>query len=155
MIPLSLLWDTRTKSVYLKWDGLFSLGVNEGKIVGRVFGLSIPLPLRRSEKRKRFRVSLRWADLKEGLFFLRKWKLKRAEGTVSFPNPVMNGMLYGWMAAFDSWRGDQRVNFTINFNGENRFSGEAKLSLKALVTELRRWIFPLLWRMGRKMTERR
>ncbi len=148
MMPLSLLWDTRTRSVYLKWDGFLSFGRDEGNAFARIFGLPIPFPLRRKHTRKRFHGSLGWTDLKRGLSFLRKWKLKRVEGTFSFPDPMVNGMLYGWTAALGSWRGDRRVNFTINFDGENRFSGEAELSLKALVAELRGW-------MGRKIRERR
>ncbi len=147
-MPLSLLWDTRTKSVYLRWNGFFSLGREEGKVFARIFGFPIPFPLRRSQRRKRFRGSLGWTDLKRGLSFLGKWRLKKVEGTFSFPDPMVNGLLYGWMTALGSWRDDRRVNLTINFDGENRFSGEAELSLKALSTELRGW-------MGRKIRERR
>jgi hypothetical protein len=38
---------------------------------------------------------MEWIFLKEPFFFLREWKLKRAEGTLSFQDPMVNGILYG------------------------------------------------------------
>jgi hypothetical protein len=35
----------------------------------------------------------------EALSFLSKWRLKKVEGTFSFPDPMVNGLLYGWTSA--------------------------------------------------------
>jgi hypothetical protein len=45
MIPVSFIWDTRKRSVYIKWNGFFSLGWEKGKILKKMFGLTIPIPL--------------------------------------------------------------------------------------------------------------
>ena len=87
---------------------------------------------------------MRWIYLKEFFSFLTKWKLKKVEGTFSLPDPMMNGLLYGWISALGTGRAGQKTYVTINFLGENRFSGEAVLSLKTLFLYLKRWVFLLL-----------
>ena len=66
------------------------------------------------------------------------------EGTFSLPDPMMNGLLCGLISAFESGKRGRKVHITVNFMGENRFSGEAILPLKAFIHHLKRWIFLLL-----------
>jgi hypothetical protein len=82
--------------------------------------------------------------LKEAFSFLAQWKVKKGEAIVSLPDPMMNGCLYGWLSALETVNRDRKINVTINFLGENRFSGEATLSLKAFFHYLKGWIFILL-----------
>jgi len=100
MIPISLTWDTREKVILIKWNGFFSFGWEKGKPVKTIF--KIPIPCRSGGKRdkKTHFPPLRWIYLKEVFSFLREWKLKRAEGTLSFQDPMVNGILYGWLSAF-------------------------------------------------------
>jgi hypothetical protein len=89
--------------------------------------------------------------LKEVFCFLAKWRLKKVEGTLSLPDPMMNGLLYGWISAFGKGEVGRKVNVSVNFLGENRLSGEAVLPLKPFFHHLKRWIFLLLReRSGRR-----
>jgi hypothetical protein len=88
---------------------------------------------------------MQWVYLKGAFSFLTKWKLKKLEGTLSFPDPMVNGILYGWASAFGTAKGDKKINVTINFLGENWSSGEFIISPKILFHHLRRWILPLFW----------
>jgi hypothetical protein len=105
MIPISLTWDTREKVILIKWNGSFSFGWEKGKRVKTIF--KIPIPYRSGAKRdkKTHFPQMRWIFLKETFFFLREWKLKRAEGTLSFQDPMVNGILYGWLSAFGPRKG--------------------------------------------------
>lgn len=151
MIPVSLWWDTQKRSVLLRWNGFVSSGVESGKISAKILGVPIPLPLKKKKIRLPNQLPIRWIYLKGIFSFLTKWKLKKMEGTLSFPDPMVNGILYGWISAIQTGRADRKINVTVNFLGENWCRGEAILSLKILFHHLRSWIFPLIREMrGRK-----
>ena len=147
MIPISLNWDTRKRSILLKWNGFISSGWEKGKMVAKIFRLPIPLPLKKKKVRFPGRLPIRWIYLK-GIFSLpTQWKLKKLEGTLSFRDPMVNGMLYGWINALQTEKADRRIRVTVNFKGENWCRGEATLSLKILFHHLRGWIYPLIREM--------
>lgn len=150
MIPISLCWDTRKKMVLLKWNRFISSGWEKGKISTKIFGLRIPLPLIKKRVQLPSQFPVRWVYLKGIFSFLTKWKLKKVEGTLSFPDPMVNGILYGWMSAIQTGRADQKAKVTVNFLGENECWGEITLSLKILFHQFRSWIFPLILEMRRK-----
>jgi hypothetical protein len=146
MIPISFSWDTREKSILLKWDGFFSLSWKEGKVSTKLIG--VPVPIRLGKKKIHFPV--RWEYAKEILSFLRGWRLKKIEGKLSLPDPMMNGVLYGWLSALETGRKGRKVRLSVNFLGENRFSGEAVLPLRVLFGRLKSWVcFLLRERRGR------
>lgn len=150
MIPISLNWDTREKSVSLEWDGFISSGWRNGKISTRVLRIPIPFHLKKKIQ-LRVRLPIRWVYLKGVLSFLAGWKLKKVEGTLSFSDPMVNGVVYGLMSAFQTEKPGRKVRLTVNFSGENWCRGQATLSLKALFYHIRSWIFPLILEMrGRK-----
>jgi len=140
MIPISFSWDTRKKSILLKWDGFFSLSWKERKFLTKLIGVPIPFKLR--EKRIHFRP--RWGYVKEFFSFLRGWRLKKLEGTLSLPDPMINGVLYGWLSGLGTEKKGRKVRISVNFLGENWFSGEAVLPLKVLFGRLKSWVFLLL-----------
>ena len=71
--------------------------------------------------------------------------MKRVEGTVSFPDPMVNGILYGWMSAAQAaWDKDGKINVTVNFSGENRLEGKFTISVKTLIHHFVSWIYPLI-----------
>mgnify|MGYP001056358940 CR=1 FL=1 len=140
MILFSLSWDTQKRSISLKWNRFLSLGLENGKVLMKT--LKIPIPF--GFKQKRIHFLIRWVYLKEAFSFLKKWKLKKMEGTFSLPDPMMNGLLYGWVSGLQTGKGDRKIHVTINFLGENRFSGEAVISPKAFFNHLKRWILILL-----------
>lgn len=140
MIPFSFFWDTQNRSISLKWNGFLSLVWEKGRVSTKILGFPIPFSLRQ----KKVRFSMRWVYLKEVFSFLKKWRLKKVEATLSLPNPMMNGLLYGWISAFGKGKVTRKVNVSINFLGENRFSGEAVLPLKPFLHHLKRWVFLLL-----------
>ena len=151
MIPISLCWDTRKRSVMLKWNGFISAGWQDGKILMKILGSPIPLPLKKKGIQLFGKVPIRWVYLKGIFSFLSKWNLKKVDGTFSFPDPMANGVLYGWMSAIQAGRADRKNRVTVNFLGDNWCGGEMTLSLKILFQYLRRWIFPLIREMrGRK-----
>ncbi len=76
------------------------------------------------------------------------------EATLSLPDPMINGVLYGWMSAFQTARPTQKVNVTINFLGENRWKGELILPLRVLLLHLRKWVFPLIREIWRKRLQK-
>jgi hypothetical protein len=145
MIPFSFLWDTQKRSILLKWNGFLSLGSKRGNVLMRIFGF--PFPLNPSGKKIRFRM--RRIYLKEALSFLKEWRLKKMEGTISLPDPMINGVLYGWISALETGGTGEKIHVTINFIGQNRFSGEAILPLKAFIYHVKRWVF-LLFREKRR-----
>jgi len=140
MIPFLLSWDTQKRLISLKWNGFLSLVWEKGKVLTKILGFPIPFRLRQKE----IHFHMRWVYLKEIFSFLAKWKLKKVEGTFSLPDPMINGLLYGWISAFETVKSGRKINVTINFLGENRFSGEAAFSLKAFFHHLKRWVFLLL-----------
>lgn len=151
MIPISLSWDSRKRSFLLKWNGFVSSGRENGKILIKILGVPIPLPLKKKRVQLPKKLPVRWIYLKGIFSFLAKWKLKKVEGTLSFPDPMINGMLYGWMSAMETARVDRKIHVTVNFLGENWCRGEVIVSLKILFHHLRSWIFPLIREMrGRK-----
>jgi hypothetical protein len=144
MIPVSFVWDTRKRSLYIKWNGFFSLGWEKGKVLRKTFGLTIPVPFPAASG-KIHSPSMRWIYLKGAFSFLKEWKLKKVEGSLSFPDPMVNGLLYGWVSAIKTEKVGQKVDMSINFVGENWCSGEATISAKTLFVHLKEWILPLLW----------
>ncbi len=151
MIPISFCWDTRKRSLLLKWNGFISSGWENGKISTKILRVSIPIPMKRKKIQLSGGLPMRWLYVK-GLFsFLTKWRVKKIEGTLSFPDPMVNGVLYGWMSAFPMGRKDRKICLTVNFLGENVCKGEVTLSPKVLFYHLKTWIFPLIREMrGRK-----
>ena len=151
MIPISLCWDTRKRSALLKWNGLISSGWQDGKIRVKILGSPIPLSLKKNGVHLFGKLPVRWIYLKGIFSFLSKWRLKKVEGTFSFPDPMINGVLYGWMSAIQAGRVDRKNRVTVNFLGENWCEGEMTLSLKIFFQYLRSWIFFLIReRRGRK-----
>jgi hypothetical protein len=147
MIPISFSWDTQRRLILLKWNGFLSLRWERGKASTKVLGLSIPINFR---KRKAL-LPLRWVYLKGVFSFLTKWELKKVEANLSFSDPMVNGLLYGWVKAIETVKGNRKINVTINFLGENGCRGESVISPPILFHHLRKWILPLLWEMrGRR-----
>jgi hypothetical protein len=147
MIPVSFVWDTRKRSLHIKWNGFFSLGWEKGRVLKKIFGLTIPIPFPTGSGTIHF-PTMRRAYLKEAFSFLKEWKLKKVEGSLSFPDPMVNGLLYGWLSAIKTEKVGQRVDMSINFLGENWCAGEATISGKTLFGHLKRWILPLLREAG-------
>lgn len=149
MIPISLIWDTREKVILIKWNGFFSFGWERGKRVKTIFRMPIPYRPKAKREKKAHLHQMRWTYLKEVFSFLREWKLKKVEGTLSFQDPMVNGILYGWLAAIESGKKNQKPNLSINFLGENWCSGEATISPKVLFCYFVRWV-PFLFRERRR-----
>ena len=157
MIPISLSLDSQKRWLALKWNGFFSLGWRTDYGFMKLLGITLPFhpkqvrPKHFYPLRKRFHLPIRWVYLKGAFSFLKEWRLKEVEGTFSFPDPMVNGILYGWMSAAQTLKTDQKINLTINFLGENRCRGEVFLSLKVLFYHFRKWILPFLREMwGRR-----
>ncbi len=140
MIPISLTWDSREKSVFVKWGGIFCIGWEKGNPVGRIFKIRIPCLSGAWRSPGVHLPRRRWVGLKEVLSFIRAWELKRAEGTFSLEDPMVNGVLYGWLSAFNPDRENRKINLSINFVGENWCSGEAVVSPKVLFHHFLRWL---------------
>ena len=79
MIPISLCWDTRKRSVLLKWNGLISSGWQDGKIRVKILGSTIPLSWKKKGVQFFRKLPVRWIYLKGIFSFLSKWKLKKVE----------------------------------------------------------------------------
>jgi len=142
MIPVSIIWDTRKRSIQVKWNGFFSFGWENGKVLKKVVGIPIPFDIR-GKGRKVDLHRMRWIYLKQIFSLLKEWKLKKVEGTLSLPDPMVNGVFYGWLSGMETGRVSRKVNLSINFIGENWCTGEATISPKVLFYHLRR-ILPLL-----------
>jgi hypothetical protein len=139
MIPFSFSWDTQNRSISLKWNGFLSLVWEKGKVLTRI--LRFPIPF--SPRQKRIHFPMGWVYLKEVFSFLTKWKIKKVEGTFSLPDPMMNGLLYGWISALETGKPGRKIHITINFLGENRFLGETVLPLKSFFHHFKRWVLLL------------
>ncbi len=150
MIPFSFLWDTQKRSILLKGNRFLSFGWKRGNVLMRIFGF----PFSFNPRGKGIRFPMRWIYLKEALSFLKEWRLKKMEGTISIPDPMINGLLYGWISALETGRTGEKIHVTINFIGQNRFSGEAILPLKAFIYHLKRWVFLLLREKRRRRPDR-
>jgi hypothetical protein len=87
---------------------------------------------------------MRWIYLKGIFSFLTKWRVNKVEGALSFPDPMVNGILYGWASALETGKPNRRIRVTVNFLGENWCKGEVTVSLKTLFHHFRGWIFPLI-----------
>jgi len=146
MIPISLSWDTQKKSIILKWNGFISLKWKSGKTLAKILGIPIPFRVKKQE----VHIPMQWVYVKGIFSFLTKWRVKKMEGTFSFPDPMVNGILYGWLNAIDSGRVDRKINFSVNFLGENWCRGEVVVSLKTVFHHFRRWILPLFMEMKRR-----
>jgi len=151
MIPISFWWNARRRSASLKLDGFVSSEWENGKLITKILKMPIPLSLTKEKSLFSGIPPLRWVYLKGIFSFLTEWKMKRVEGTLSFPDPMVNGILYGWVsAARAAGDGDGKIDVTINFLGENSLEGEFSVSLKALFHHFRSWIFPLILEMRRR-----
>jgi hypothetical protein len=139
MISVLLSWDTQKRRISFKWNGFFSLVRERGGILTKILGV----PIRFRPRQRKIHFHIRRVYLKEALSFLAAWKVKKAEATFSLPDPMMNGCLYGWLSALETVNRDRKINVTINFLGENRFSGEVALSLRAFFHHLKEWVFLL------------
>jgi len=147
MIPFSFSWDTRDRKAGFKWDGLFNLKWSRGKI--SVCG--IPVPFSPGVKKSRF--PFRWAYVKEVLLFLRAWKLKEMEGSLSFPDPMVNGILYGFASAIGAgWR-KRGWDLSINFLGQNWCRGETTVSPGLFLRHLLRFMLARKREGGHRLTK--
>lgn len=146
MIPISFSWDTQKRLILLEWNGFFSLRLERGKRSIKVLGLPVPTRFRK----RKARLPLRWVYLKGAFSFLAEWKLKKVGANVSFSDPMVNGLLYGWVKAIETVKGNGKINVAINFLGENGCVGEFIIFPKTLFFHLRKWIFSLLWEMRRR-----
>jgi hypothetical protein len=144
MIPISVKWNTQKRSIILQWDGLISSEWKEGRTSVKVLGCSIPIPTKKQKIQLPGQLPIRWVYLRGIFSFLTKWKLKKVEGVLSFPDPMVNGILYGWTSAIQTGKANRKIHVTINFLGENRCRGEVTVSLKILFHHFRSWIFPLI-----------
>jgi hypothetical protein len=117
----------------------------------RIVGLPIPLPFNKKGIQLPGKIPIRWIHLKGMFSFFSKWKLRKVEGTLSFPDPMVNGVIYGWMSAIQAESTGRKNRLTINFLNENWCRGEVILSLGIFFQTLRGWIIPLVREMrGRK-----
>ncbi|MGB9629981.1 MAG: hypothetical protein ACPL6D_15100, partial [Thermodesulfobacteriota bacterium] len=103
----------------------------------------------------KMRFPIRWFYIKNGLSFITQWRIERLEGTISFQDPMINGVLHGWLSAIGGINPRQRFSVTVNFLGKNNFSGQASTPPRVLFTHLRRWILPLFYEMRRTRREQR
>jgi len=150
MIPVSFCWNAQKRLVLLKWNGFISSQWRDGKISAKILGCSIPIPIKKKDIQPLSQLPIRWVYLKGIFSFLTKWKLKKLEGNVSFPDPMVNGILYGWASAIQAGGKNQKIHVAINFLGENWWRGEVTISLKILFHHFRNWVFPLVHEMRRK-----
>ncbi len=145
MIPISFWWSSRRKSASLKADGFFSSEWENGKLTTKILKMPIPFSFLKEKTRVTGIPPVRWVYLKGIAFFLREWEVNRVEGTFSFQDPMVNGILYGWMSAVRAaWDEDGKIDVTVNFSGENRLEGEFRISVKTLIHHFFSWIYPLI-----------
>jgi hypothetical protein len=139
MIPIKLTWDTRKTSMLITWNGFFSFGWQEGKKVKKIWRFPISYLPWANRSKKTHLPRPRWVYLKEFFPFLREWKLIGVKGTFSFPDPMVNGILYGWLSTIEAEKENKKIDLTINFLGENWCSGEAAVSMKTMFYYLGKW----------------
>jgi len=155
MIPISFWLNARKRSVLSKLDGVFSAEWENGRLTTKILWIHVPPSLIKGNTRISGIPPVRWRYLKGIFSFLSEWKVKRVEGTISFPDPMMNGILYGWMSAARAARDrGEKLDISVNFLGENWLKGKFAFSLKTLAHHFRSWIFPLIWEMrGMKVSK--
>jgi len=151
MTPFKLIWDSQKGLLTLNWNRLFSIGREGEKSILKVLGIPIPLP----PSPNKVTFPMRWFYIKNGISFIAHWRLERLEGTISFSDPMINGVLYGWLSALEGVKPKKKFGVTINFLGTNNFSGQASIPPRVLFTHLRRWILPLFLEMGRAKRKQR
>src|SRR5512139_1657762 len=98
MIPISLSWDTQKKKIILKWNGFISSEWENGKTITKILGIPVPSRF----KKREVHIPMQWVYVKGIFSFLTQWRVRKIEGTFSFPDPMVNGILYGWLSAIDS-----------------------------------------------------
>ncbi len=147
MIPISFWWNARKRSASLKLDGFVSSEWENGKVTTKILRMPVALSLTKEKTRFSGIPPVRWLYLKGIFSFLTEWKMKRVEGTLSFPDPMVNGILYGWMSAAQTERAERKIRITVNFLGENWLKGEFTVSLKTLFHHFGSWIYPLILEM--------
>ncbi|MGZ3525049.1 MAG: hypothetical protein ACXU9L_09685 [Thermodesulfobacteriota bacterium] len=154
MIPISFWCDARKRSASLEVDGFVSAKWENGEMTTKILRIPIPFSLKK-EKIRLFGIPpARWSYVKGVFSFLTEWKIKKVEGTLSLPDPMMNGIFYGWMSVIQTREPDRKVAVTINFLGENWLKGEFTVSLKTLFHHFRSWIYPLIREMrGKKVSK--
>ncbi len=99
MIPISFWWNARKRSASLKVDGFVSSEWKNGKLTTKILKMSIPLSFLKGKTRFTGIPPVRWVYLKGIFSFFKAWEMKRVKGTFSFQDPMVNGILYGWMSA--------------------------------------------------------
>ena len=155
MIPISFWWNARKRSASIKVDGFVSSEWEKGKLTTKILRMPIPFSLAKEKTRFSGIPPLRWVYLKGIFSFFKEWKMKRVEGTVSFPDPMVNGILYGWMSAIQAaGKREGKMDVRVNFSGENWLKGEFAVSLKTLFHHFRSWMYPLIREMrGKKVSK--
>lgn len=151
MTPFKLIWDTQNGLFTFNWNHLFSIGREGNKNILRVLGF----PIHFQPHLNKVKFPIRWFYIKHGLSFFTQWRLERVEGTISFPDPMINGVLYGWLSAIEGIKKKQRFGVTVNFLGKNNFSGKASIPPRILFFHLKKWILPLFFEMGKKRRKQR
>jgi len=147
MIPISFWCDARKKSACLRVDGILSAEWEKGKGKAKILFISVPVPLR-IQKNKLFGIPpVRWKYLKGFFSFLKEWKMKKVEGTFSLPDPMMNGILYGWMSTLQTRGPDRKIDLTVNFLGENWVKGEFRIPIRTILNHFGSWMYPLIREM--------
>ncbi len=150
MIPISFSWNSRNRSASVDLDGFVSSKWKGGRMTTKILGIPISFSLTKKPVRFSRIPPIRWVYLRGFFSFLSKWKLKKLEGIVSFPDPMVNGVVYGCMSAVQAVKPDRKIAVTVNFFGENRLRGEFGVSLKTLLHHFRSWIYPLIREMRGK-----
>lgn len=144
MIPISCWCNVPKRSAWLKVDGLVSAEWESGRIKTKIFRMPVSL-LTKKEKNQLFGVpSVRWKYLKGIFSFVKEWRVKKVEGTFSLPDPMMNGILYGWMSTLQTRGPDRKIDLTVNFLGENWVKGEFRIPLRTILNHFRSWMYPLI-----------
>ena len=147
MIPISFWCDVRKRSLWLRVDGFIYAEWEKGKSKAKILKIPIPFSLKK-QKNHFFGVPpVKWKYLKGIFSFAREWKVKKVEGTFSFPDPMMNGILYGWMSALQTKGPDRKIDLTVNFLGENWVKGEFRIPLRTIFYHFRSWMIPLIREM--------
>lgn len=155
MIPISFKWNTQDKSFSIQWGGGIGAEWREGRVSIRILGGTVPFPIGRVRVEPPRRFPIRWVYLKGMFSFITDWRIKEIEGAISFQDPMINGVLYGWANVVRSWNPDQKIHLSVNFLEENWCKGEIFTSPRALFFHLRKWIFPMFREIrGRKIKRR-
>lgn len=151
MIPISFSWDTQKRRISLRWNGIGSWEYREGGGEIKVFKFPIPVQIQMDrEKLSNLRVLVRWNYLKGIFSLLKDLKALRIEATVSLPDPMVNGLLYGGWAMFQEGARRKGIDGTVNFLGQNWCKGEVSLSLRDGIIHFKKWVFPMLLEIRRK-----